>query len=75
MIESKLLGEEGFLYPELVSSCIHCGNCFNSCPVLSPNYNRCKKPEVYSIRCSNTYLECSSGGVFGKVARAFLGKG
>ena len=69
---------EGFLYPVINhEKCVNCHRCEKTCPVLStPN-----RPELHSalysgyIKGEKYQEQCSSGGVFGRLADRIIGDG
>ena len=68
---------EGFLEPVVdYEKCIDCGLCEKICPQLASKIKLNKAKHTYGIKCKDKIREnCSSGGVFGAVAKWAISKG
>ena len=62
---------EGFLEPVIdKSKCVNCGLCKKVCPQLKEDVCLNETNQVFGIRCNDSVrYNCSSGGVFGAIAR------
>lgn len=62
---------EGFLEPVInENKCINCGLCMSKCPQLCAAKDFNKVEHAYAMICTdNIRKNCSSGGVFGAIAR------
>lgn len=67
MVENR----EGFLEPVIdKSKCVNCGLCKKVCPQLKEDVCLNETNQVFGIRCNDSVrYNCSSGGVFGAIAR------
>lgn len=69
--------EEGFYFPKVdYSTCINCGLCDKTCPVLNPSTLDVMKKAWYGwAKDDNLRRKSSSGGVFGLLARKLIEEG
>lgn len=64
--------EKGFKYPLIdKNKCIDCGICQKICPIKNSQKKLPEEQEVYAAKHKNmnNRLKCSSGGVFGELAK------
>lgn len=68
---------DGFLYPKIDKDvCIDCKKCQNHCPINFPNFDNYSEPKCLVVMAKDDVrLSCSSGGVFGAIAKTFLKEG
>lgn len=68
---------EGFLEPFIDhKKCVNCGLCEKTCPQLADNVKFNKAIHTYGVRCKDKIREnCSSGGIFGAIAKWAISKG
>lgn len=68
---------EGFLEPVVdIDSCIDCGLCLKLCPQVNREKLYSSTSKVYSVICKDSIRDhCSSGGVFGAVAKWAVNQG
>ena len=67
---------EGFLVPSVQNSCIDCGLCAKTCPVLNPVYSNQEKPDCFAMTAAEEIRKrSSSGGFFTLLAEYVLKQG
>lgn len=67
--------ENGFLCPAVdTESCVSCGLCEKSCPIINPLKMAENEPKAYAAYSTDeaVRLESSSGGIFTEIAKAVL---
>ncbi len=67
----------GFLYPVInKKSCLHCGMCSKTCPVLNEiGFQTTPKTYAAYTRDERLRMHSSSGGVFSEIAKCFISEG
>ena len=63
---------DGFYFPKVAESCIHCGKCEHTCPVLTPRSRPdAVYPQAYVMKHNNrdVLLQSASGGMFTLLAQ------
>lgn len=68
--------EEGFLYPEATSACIHCGICEKVCPIKNEHNFHSKETFLVKAYCTQTkstkvWRRSASGGAFSEICRVW----
>ena len=66
--------EEGFLYPQIGSSCIECSKCERVCPIINQTQVRLNVPQkAYASRTKkyDVWKKSASGGAFLEICRAW----
>lgn len=70
---------EGFRYPCIdEQKCVECGLCHTTCPINNVSSSSCEitgRAFAGYSKCTNTLLNCSSGGVASHLASKFISEG
>lgn len=66
---------DGFLYPNVNSACIHCGLCSKACPILTEKTQQIPDVEQFAVaaisRDSSVCKLSTSGGAFTEICKAY----
>lgn len=71
--------EEGFAYPEADSTCVDCGKCRDTCPMLRNHDSAETGPEQFCVAARHVdhavWEKSSSGGAFSAICEAYCDDG